>query len=121
MFLRNPQSIPGCQINVEKEEGVHQVGVLLAYPDCSQSEIFYTVQLEDMPDLPETEAEAISSKRVHLTLEQWKKFHAELGLAKNMGTKSDVSLDNLVSGKRKSKPVTPVKTPKKRVKKGGKL
>ena len=73
-----------------------------------------------MPELPETEAEAISCKRVHLTLEQWKKFHAELGLAKNMGTKSDVSLDNLVSGKRKSKPVTPVKTPKKRVKKGGK-
>lgn len=119
--IRADALIPGCQINVEKEEGIHQVGVLLAYPDCSQSEIFYTVQLEDMPDLPETEAEAISYKKVHLTLDQWKNFQTELGLTKKVGKKlSDVSLDNLVSGKRKSKSVTPVKTStKKRAKKGG--
>jgi len=118
--IRADALIPGCQINVEKEEGVHQVGVLLAYPDCSQSEIFYTVQLEDMPDLPETEAEAVSYKKVHLTLDQWKNIKADLE-PKPIGKKSsDVSLDNLVSGKRRSKPVTPIKTPtKKRAKKGG--
>jgi hypothetical protein len=106
-------------VNVEKDQGVHQVGVLLTYPDCSQSEIHFTVQLEGAPNLPETEAEAISWKKVHLTMDQWKKIQEELGLEKSVKS-ANVSLDNLVTGKRRSKPVTPVKSlPKKRVKKGG--
>ena len=73
-----------------------------------------------MPNLPETEAEAISWKKVHLTMDQWKNIHAELGLEKSVKS-ADVSLDNLVTGKRRSKPVTPVKSQtKKRAKKGGK-
>ena len=109
----------GCQVNVEKDQGVHQVGVLLTYPDCSQSEIHFTVQLEGAPNLPETEAEAISWKNVHLTMDQWKKIQEELGLEKSVKS-ANVSLDNLVTGKRRSKPVTPVKSlTKKRVKKGG--
>ena len=107
------------RIHKSADQGVHQVGVLLTYPDCSQSEIHFTVQLEGAPNLPETEAEAISWKKVHLTMDQWKKIQEELGLEKSVKS-ANVSLDNLVTGKRRSKPVTPVKSlTKKRVKKGG--
>ena len=112
-IVRADALLPGCQVNVEKEEGVHQVGVLLAYPDCSGGHVFYSVQLESLPNLPETEAESVSYDKVHLNLEQWKKMQNELGL-NSRKIKSDVSLDNLQTGKRKSKPITPVKSTRKR-------
>merc|ERR1712037_747311 len=48
-----------------------------------------------------------------------KKIQEELGLEKSVKS-ANVSLDNLVTGKSRSKPVTPVKSlTKKRAKKGG--
>lgn len=110
--------IPGQQVNVEKETGVCHAGIILSYPDCSedQKDIFYTVELESLPNLPQGEAESISYRMFHMTLDQKNKLKNECVMASHS---ADVSLDNLVLGKRKSKPVTPVKTTPKRGKKGG--
>lgn len=115
--IKANQLEPGCQVNVEKEEGVHQTGMILSYSDCSEADdIFYNIQLEaSMPNLPETEAEAISYRKIHLTQDQWKTIQAEQGGGRKTSSSiADISLDNLKTGKRKSKPLTPVKNLRKK-------
>ena len=80
------------------------------------------VSIQDSSFYLETKAN-ISWKKVHLTMDQWKKIQDELGVEKSVKS-ANVSLDNIVTGKRRSKPVTLVKSQtkrltKKRAKKGG--
>ena len=98
----------------------HQVGVILSFADCSQEgQIFYNVQLESLSNLPEVDAKPEDYKKFHLTLDQWKEIRQERGenIQKPKGKSADISLDNLKTGKRRSKPVTPVKP--RRSKRGG--
>lgn len=121
--------LPGCEVNVEKEEGIHQKGVILSHPDCSEAgNVFYNIQLEgSAPLLPETEAEAFSYKKLHLSSKQFEDIQSERGVStprkrQNVSSAADVSLDNLQTGKRKSKSRTPVRPPappKRRGKRGG--
>ncbi len=108
--------LPGCQVNVETDdEGVHQQGVILSRADCSdKADVFYTIQLEGCPPaLPETDAEAFSFRKIHLTLPQWRKMRDEMGPQRtNRKSLGEVSLDNLQVGKRCAKPVTPLKKSK---------
>jgi hypothetical protein len=104
---------PGNQVNVEREdeEGIFNVAVLVAYPDCSREKenIFYQLEFEAVSNLPQVETKYVSYKMVHLTLEQVKKIKQDLGEAtiKN----ADVSLDNLLTGKRRTRTPSKRTTP----------
>ena len=124
-FIKADSLLPGNEVNVITDHAIYQVGIILSYPDCSQSpkDIYYTVQLEtSQPNLPETEAEPQSYKKCNLSLDQMKNILKEKGessASKKNNNMANVSLDNLITSKRKSKPITPVKTPARTTKKGG--
>ena len=79
--------------------------------------IFYEIQLESDDSDPVEPVKKVSHDQVHMELDQWNEIKGE---TKGTHTKmADVSLDNLLTGKRRSKPMTPIKetptkTPKKR-------
>ena len=114
---------PGHSVNVEVDDsdGIYNPAILIRAPDCSRgkSEVFYTVELEKIPGVPHVESMAVSTQKVHLTLEQANRIREDLGLItvgvtnKKTRLSADVSLDNLLTGKRRSKPSTPKGTPSK--------
>ena len=113
---------PGMAINVMTEKNMFRVGTILHFADCSKSpeDIYYNVKFEGS-DFPEVDEKAYSHKKMHLSQDQMNYFTDEKGasLKKNGTITSDVSLDNLVTSKRQSKPITPIKTTPRRAKKGG--
>ena len=49
-ILRADGLLPSLAVNVEMYEGLHQVGVILSFADCSQEgQIFYNVQVDAKP------------------------------------------------------------------------
>ena len=68
-------------------------------------------------------AEAISYKKIQISTEQMKKIQSDYGGAPSENTRNtvaaDISLDNLMTSKRTSKTVTPIKSTPRRTKKGG--
>ena len=111
--------VPGNRVNVNDEETLtHNSGAILSYADLTTpNRIFYEIQLESDDSDPVEPVKKVSHDQVHMELDQWNDIKGEI---KGTQTKmADVSLDNLLTGKRRSKPMTPIKetptkTPKKR-------
>lgn len=119
---------PGHTVNVcsDEDEGIYNVAVLVCHPDVSDSSVFYTVDFVPIEGLPQVDSRSVPYSQVHLSDGQAKKIMADLGpvwRAKSIvsSTGADISLDNLVDGKRTRcktpKPTTKVATPRR--KKGG--
>ena len=112
--------IPGNRVNlIDEEKLTHNQGMILSYADLTTPNmIFYELQLESQnSDDPAEPVKKVSHSQLHMELDQWNEIKGEI---KGSHTKmADVSLDNLLMGKRRSKPMTPIKetptkTPKKR-------
>ena len=116
--------VPGNRVNVDLDEGQFQPGSINSFADCSSAgEIFYTVALDPLPNVPLAEAEtkSVGHNGMHLSLEQWTEIRneiKEIEPSKKVAM-ADVSLDNVICGKRKSKPLTPIKETTPRRKRGG--
>jgi len=133
--------LPGQQVNVclgPMEEGVSHRALLTTHPDCTSKDIHYNVDIESIEGMPQTDSLLVSYKKVHLTNDQAKEIKSELGALWRDGggrpskTNADLSLDNLLTGKRRSKlssktddstqgPSTPSRKSGRTVKRGGHL
>lgn len=109
---------PGHQVNVSSEEdqGIFRVAVLLSHPDLSSGksgkpDVSYMVEFEPVEGDPQVESRLVSYKLFHLSDEQAKIIKRDLGgqyVTPTLG-RGDISLDNLVVNKRRSKANTPLK------------
>ena len=101
--------VPGNKVNIDVEDNLYQPGSICSFADCSSANaIFYTVALDSVPNLPEEGTRSVSHRGMHLSSEQWNEVRPELKSEPQMKV-ADVSLDNVICGKRRSKPLTPIK------------
>ena len=118
---------PGHRINVcsdDVEDGIFNVAKLTTHPDFSdEHEVKYNVEFEPIEGLPQIENQLVSYKRVHLTNEQAKVIRNDIGGVWNTPsvskTNADISLDNLLSGKRTRSKLSTKATPSSRKSKRG--